>query len=534
MAKKPQTLTCPSCGAPLKAAPLETRVQCQYCHATIELPNDNQPPIIITAPPASIDLSQIPRFTPAPRHKLAIAGWLTVSIVLFFVGILAAVLLLILPTSRSSTPTGPVIRALVDMQLVPAATGTGSDLLGIGYESDDSHRLVYLDFSQPEPVRWHSGDLGSDAYAVNAVVNGDTIYTVYQTRLFALRRSDGTKLWETSLSDKLSAGCDTCLQADASQVYAITQLGTVHAFNGSTGQQVWSTTLNREPNTMFLLSTGLAVLDDVNSQGAILLLDLLTGEQKYQIAPTCPNKIFADDPQTLGITSRNIWVDPDLRSLYLAYGFFEPNCLEKWDTASGTRQWQTEMPEDILRSDLLTAIDGGILLLAPTMSGDLWAANPADGAARQLLSQQDYYLRPLFTREGVVVVEAKRVKGSTRYEIWGLDSQSGKRLWQVIPRAVDSFNDSATSIMDSDGAFSAHPVDAGLGLLQAVDDPATITLDLIDIHTGVSLKQTSLAPPESSIFSLDIIGWHGNLVWFEAEDIFAVDVSSGATVVQWP
>ena len=47
MAKKPTSLVCPSCGAPLKVAEKQNRVDCQYCHATIELPSENLPPIII-------------------------------------------------------------------------------------------------------------------------------------------------------------------------------------------------------------------------------------------------------------------------------------------------------------------------------------------------------------------------------------------------------------------------------------------------------------------------------------------------------
>ena len=46
MSDSPRTLTCPSCGSPLQADENDRRVQCQYCHATVDLP-DNDPPIII-------------------------------------------------------------------------------------------------------------------------------------------------------------------------------------------------------------------------------------------------------------------------------------------------------------------------------------------------------------------------------------------------------------------------------------------------------------------------------------------------------
>ncbi len=55
MTDSPRTLTCPSCGSPLQADENDRRVQCQYCHATVDLP-DNDPPVVIV--PGSIPSKQ--------------------------------------------------------------------------------------------------------------------------------------------------------------------------------------------------------------------------------------------------------------------------------------------------------------------------------------------------------------------------------------------------------------------------------------------------------------------------------------------
>jgi len=88
--------------------------------------------------------------------------------------------------------------------------------------------------------------------------------------------------------------------------------------------------------------------------------------------------------------------------------------------------------------------------------------------------------------------------------------------------------------MDSGGAFGVHATQYGLSLLQAFDDPARITLERLDFLTGVSQGQFSYSPQESSIFSLQVIGWRTDQVWLDSDGILVLDLSSGVLVNSWP
>ena len=265
----------------------------------------------------------------------------------------------------------------------------------------------------------------------------------------------------------------------------------------------------------------------------ILIFDPANGQVLQQIAPVCPNNIFQDDPQEFGLYSI-LWPAADNSYFYVAYGFWEPGCLEKWDAVKGQRVYQTLLLEDLVRNDLLHLVVEDAIYFSPTMSGQTWMLETGSGDARAVTSDKDYYTRPVAAQGEVVVIEAKRNRGSTRYELWGIDRRSGNRLWQFIPQAEDSFFDTANSIMDGGGIFAVHATDNGLALLQAFDDPARITLEQLDFLTGVSQGQVTYSPKISSIFSLQLIGWREHQVWLDSDGILVLDLPSGVLVYSWP
>jgi len=520
MAQKPQSLVCPSCGAPLKVKTDETRVECQYCHATVELPEDERPPIILTAP--TVDYHY-------PKNRARNIVLILTLITLIAGAAIVLPIVLFASGAKSSTVPGVKIYSIVNARLVPDT----NELLGITYNSDESRRPVMLDFNQENPLRWQGDNLGDESYQAKFLVVGKQFITAMDTRLYAVNRVDGENLWETSLSDQLPVGCETCLQSSDLKVYALTQIGRLHAYDLATGKQLWSVGLTTTPRNLYLFSNGPAVVDEVEGVPTILIFDPANGQILQQIAPLCPNNIFQDDPQEFGLYS-TLWPAADNSYFYVAYGFWEPGCLEKWDAVKGQRVYQTLLPEDLVRNELLHLVVEDAIYFSPTMSGQTWMLETGSGDARAVTSDKDYYTRPVAARGEVVVIEAKRNRGSTRYELWGIDRRSGDRLWQFIPQAEDSFFDTANSIMDEGGIFAVHATDNGLSLLQAFDDPARITLERLDFQTGVSQGQFSYLPEESSIFSLQVIGWRADQVWLDSDGILVLDLSSGVLVHSWP
>ncbi|HNT53111.1 MAG TPA: PQQ-binding-like beta-propeller repeat protein [Anaerolineaceae bacterium] len=522
-------LTCPSCGAPLKAAEEDRRIQCQYCHTMVDLPDSQEP---IEEKPIVINLSD---FQPreAPKRTATFLGVLIFALAVVPIGII--LLLIGLDNSKKTISPGEIVYSVVNQVLISDEhTGATADMMGIAYTSDDSHRLVYLDFDQTPVIRWKSEDLGDESYRVQHFVQGDQVIVVEETHLRTLNRADGTLLWETSLSDKLSSACDNCLQADDEKIYVLTQIGILHTFDRLTGQQLWSAGLEETPDTILLFSSGPGVVDNLAGVPTVIIFDKENGQRLYTIQPVCPNRTFTSDPQEMALYS-NIWTTADRNGFYVAYGFWEPGCLDKWSIESGERTWQAEVSEEITRSSsILQLSTPDTLYLAIENDGILWSVDLNSGEARQLATEENYYLRPLFAQDGILVVEAQRTRGSTRFEIWGLDGETGERKWQVIPTAEDSLDQEASSIMDSGGAFTVQNTSSGMALIQAFDDPERLTFDLIDLHTGVTQNQASYAMPETSIFTLEKIGWSGDTIWIYSDGTYAFNGGSGLREIKWP
>ena len=167
----------------------------------------------------------------------------------------------------------------------------------------------------------------------------------------------------------------------------------------------------------------------------------------------------------------DLWPSSDGDTFTTAYGFWDPACLDQWDTRSGTRLWQAEFPEGFTRGDLKIYTDNTSLYLTPQNSGELWAVDAASGIPRMVHTNPDYIFQPLYDYENVLAVQAERTIGSTRYELWGLDKATGEKLWQYIPQAARPLSESPSSIMDADGIFTTSGRGDELVLLQAFDDP---------------------------------------------------------------
>lgn len=519
MVQKPQSLVCPSCGAPLKVKEDETRVECQYCHATVELPEDEQPPILISPPTIEYHYVQ-------PRRRL---GWIFILVLLLVVGAFALPFILIASTTTRSTTPGVSVYSITSPLLLPGS----NQVLGITYNSDETRRPALLDFDQSNPLLWQAEDLGDEAYRARFLVTETQVVAAMDARLFALNRTDGALLWETSLSDALPVGCEGCLQEADGRLFALTQLGTLHAYDLASGQQIWNTGLEETPRELYLFGSGPAVVDTLDGTPTIVIFDPASGQRLQEIAPTCPNHVFEDDPQEMD-SSPMLWTDADRRYFYLAYGFWEPGCLEKWDAQSGERLYQSLLPEDLVRGDLLHLQAGDLTVLAPASGSQVWLLENVSGEARQLVADENYNLRPVALQGQVVVVEAKRSRGSARYELWGISTASGERLWQFIPQGEEPASENITSIIDSGGVYAVQALPGGLALLQAFDDPARITLETLNFQTGVSQGQVSYTPKETSIFSLEVIGWRENQVWLQSDGLLVLEINSGKRLYSWP
>jgi outer membrane protein assembly factor BamB len=524
VAKKIASLLCPSCGAPLKAVEHQTRVDCQYCHATIELPEDESP-LVIVQPATNPDYHY-------NRLGGKIIGWLVGAFLILLLGGIGISVLLSSVFSDAKVDGGVRIYTFTNLKLIPAAeTETGQQLLGVSYNSDETRKLSLLNFSQSPIVRWQSANLGDESYLSKYVQAGDNVVLVSKTSISAWRKSDGSKIWETSLSDQLPSNCDTCLLATSDMIFALTQIGTLHAIDLQTGQQKWYKNFDEWHDGIAVFNDNPLVAHNQDGVASLVTYDGQNGQVLNVSQPTCPNNIFTDDDQEFDLNSAIITQPGDY---YLIYGFWEPGCFEKWDPVNFSRTWQSLMPEEIARGNQLYLFTGQSIFITTERNNKIWKVNESDGDSSLFLENENYTIRPLLFQSGILIVEAYRTKGSTRYEIWGYDSNSGERLWQIIPDASRALSDNPSSIIDSSGVYAITLQDGQLIMLQAFDEPARLTFDQIELTGGVRKAQTTYTLPDQTVFSLTLIGWQNHIAWLEADGIYGFDAYTGQPVAQWP
>lgn len=524
MAKNPTSLLCPSCGAPLNVAELQTRVDCQYCHATIELPADKTTPIIIQ-PPTLPDFKYI-----KPIGKMI--GWLIGVFFFLVLGGVAFVLFTTFAKSENQTVEGVRIYSVYDLKFLPSKeTQASKQFIGIAYNSDESRKLTMLDFDQEPILRWQAFDMGEQSYQSTYALAGENIVLISKASLSLLRRSDGIKIWETSLSDQLPTSCDSCLAVSENTIFALTQIGVLHAFDLSSGQQKWSKSFEKWHDGIAVFNNNPIIVQEVEGVSEIVTYDGTSGQILNTSSPTCPNHIFTDDPQEFEMNS-DLIVNQEF--YYLLYGFWEPGCFEKWNPSTNTMEWQSLLPETLVRSGQHILFSEEWIFIAAERSKQIWKIDSKNGNASLFLENENYDLRPIDTKDNILIVEAIRTKGSSRYEIWGYDLTSGDRIWQIIPQASRPLAANTSSIIDSTGVYDIHLTSNKLILLQAFNDPARVTFDQIELASGVVQKQTSFTLPDQTVFSLSLIGWQDEIAWLDTDEIYGFNSLTGQPISQWP
>jgi hypothetical protein len=102
------------------------------------------------------------------------------------------------------------------------------------------------------------------------------------------------------------------------------------------------------------------------------------------------------------------------------------------------------------------------------IDGSLTRINKKDGEIHGIVTVENYDLVPLLEGEGILLVRAKRTLGSTRFELWGMDVDSGEVLWQKqMPNSepIDPPDAMSGLVDDTDWGFTWQPAQEGLWLV---------------------------------------------------------------------
>lgn len=548
MNDKIHAVNCPSCGAPLQMpAEYQQYFKCQFCGTTIE---DQTPPHEreVGALPrlsiyssSSLSTIQIPKQELLESAKHAGRNLFFIILGISMVAALALILFfgVLKNTGNLNSITSQLNRLHVYSfglsRLLPSDNGTQPDLVSITRNSDDTNRMVYLDFEGIPQLRWQSAPLGDGSdYSYNPVVPGvAAIFFSYKTTLVAFNRLDGVILWQAALSDEIMNICKDCMQVFGGHLVTLTTDGVLSGFDTRSGQQVWSHRLNETPRQLLNLGGRPALLETQDDLVGINIYDPADGSLVKRIVPECPNEIFTDSPQHLGIYDP-LFVSSNGKTFYVLISDYDPGCLQSWDSVSLSRSWQTSVPSDILGSmqwNPYLFTDDALYL---NTDHDLFRVSLQNGAYQDIFSDADHKLTPLAVQDGKLVVLAERTRGTTQYSLWGLDIPSKSKLWEFDPKAKDLY-DGDSSVVYQEGMFTSALNGSRVILLEAFSEPASISFTVLNLSDGSQLSKKIIKVAEDSSYWIDVIAWASDRITLELGDhIRLIDYANGAEITTWP
>jgi outer membrane protein assembly factor BamB len=423
--------------------------------------------------------------------------------------------------------------------ILPTGGAGGPDVLVYTYDTLQDTRFLSYILGGTQSVRWPSDPLGEDSYRAALAVDDTKVLAVVKTRVFALDRQSGSLAWEASISDEIPYSCpDDCLMVVGQRVVVLSRDGRLAGFDAQSGQTVWNTRLNSTPDQLYAVNGQLAVFDNRDGAVVLLVIDPVDGSEQETLTPECtdPSSGFVDDP---GFNSQ-VLVTPDQRSLVLLFGFFS-SCVQRWDIASGSMAWNASLgdvafshafgPTSIISGDSVY-VAGDNQLLTVGLTDGIWTV---------LTDDPDYELVPLGTRDGVLITRAKRTRGSTRFELWGLEMSTGRQVWQhPLPDSepLDEPDRMSGLIDKGDSAWTAHLTAEGLVVVTAMAEPHQLTVETLDPATGTSAGATPipLAGITGGFYAVpDVVAWVDDQLWLIVEGrVYAVSPAQGALEFKWP
>jgi outer membrane protein assembly factor BamB len=445
----------------------------------------------------------------------------------------------------------------VESAVIPVTEGDEEektpDLLIFNRRLDPPPIEFYLSYAYKEEDRWEvrwEHNLGSDIVGytdVTTLVDEARVYVIVGPTVQALKLSDGTVEWETSLSDEVAATCRECATLTKDRLVVLTSDLVLQGVDVDSGEVEWSyemkTSLDWRVKPIVLGEGDKVALadqtdSDVAAPGVLRVFKTGDGEQLQSIAPQCSDKPF-------GVSSP-MFIDKEGKNAYFTFSSGVTHCIQGWDIEGGSMLWENTLPEEIskdpsffdnphldnpglLADDALYYGFGG-----PVQKGKLIDINLSDGAINLLLEDPKYAIAPLLKGDGILLVRASRTKGSEQDELWGVDISSGEVLWQHELQATDLMgwgsNDSGV------GTWTLAPAGGRLAVIQVISegggsDPYYVVVEILNIQDGTITAEAKTLVDDGH--------WMGTAstkyrAYLSIRNLYSVYLETGDVDWEWP
>jgi outer membrane protein assembly factor BamB len=416
---------------------------------------------------------------------------------------------------------------------IPASgNAQASNLLITNWDPREETETVYVTYvakdGNARKVLWEKEIAEYDGwYRPRAIFDERRIYYLAGERLLAFDQTDGSIAWEASLSDLVSTSCEHCIQKANDRIVILTTDYVLQGIDASSGELAWSVRLNNSSTARegFSVVGGQIVLSDqTESQGstqAVHIFDPHSGSLVRTVSPTCPEtdyrpwftEMFIDRSSSNG------------RVIFLYKCISDP-FVQSWDLASGEMVWQQPLPED---TD--TSVDSFLLghdtLYVNVYHGRL-KISLATGQTENLPEPDpDYEFILLEEHEDILIGKARRTRGSTRHELWGLKGVA-ERIW-----SYELGTDTLFGVDSGSADWTYRLTPDGIVVIQILDDPEPhISVVLLNPQNGQVIQQNEMSLKSAS---LQGVAWDSDTAYMTLwGDVYAVDLATLAITPEWP
>lgn len=514
--------TCPDCGTVVQR---NAQGSFGYTGETTNLA-DVPPPVIpptytppgLPPPPAAIPPQPMPG---VQTRSGCLPSIIVIGVIVLLLGLgYAGITFLASAPVVADRPNLPIIAPLATMEGlppiqfpdIPIATdlnlhsvalalprdGDGADLIAYSYNTDvvsserDRYNLVYVEGDAQPTIRWTGPQLSDSAYQSLVVLHDDTIFLADQDQLYAVNIANGSVIWQRALP--VEPSCKTCLQAIDERVIVFQKDGTLQAFNAADGEPAWDMRLKSSPDALPVVDGLLLTLrdrDDDSGGVQIALLDPESGQSVRTLAPAC-----TQEGTSFNQPLRYSWqILPIPGSDSVVISYTSGGCIDRWNLRSGEREWRVNdedglFPFNWIGETYLMTED----LLVFSTGDTVVRLDLQDGALAQLYTDEEYTLVPIGVADEMLIVSAAPEWDSQRFALWGLDAQ-GERRWEF---AIDGED----RLENSSGDWEAHVARTGVVVIQALQDPNRVQIDVLDPDTGTAELQEQTDFPGSGSMTL--------------------------------
>jgi len=534
-AKRLLSNLCPNCGAPLDlsgVAPDQTHIQCQYCGSSAALPQRGKP-----APPTT-RITVIESNQPEQAEQPSAQSKGCASALAFVTGILilgVAVLIALIEAGLlapllTNLPTlflpAPVFGA---PYLMPRQNDGPQQILYMSAADRQTFAVSYEPAARRE--NWRSPLFNASFTDMTLAADDERAYIAHGDALTALNRSDGSVAWEIALAFGISpphacAG-GACLQAFGNHVVARLKDGTLMALDGPGGRTLWTKRLNTVNGGVFNAAGQPAVVDTIdNTSNAAQwqVFDVRSGAVTLQIAPRLTGERGRD---VRADVNDAYMLSPDGRFLYVVAGGSRA-AVWKFDARSGEQIWAYE-----------DGAGGGTALLPfigalpyPVTNNALFVVENSSeatvvridantGEASRIFSQDRVEIRAALAGDDILVISAQPTFDRSKTELWGLDTETGGRAWQMRLNTRHAFDD-----------WALESYNGRLFLAQTQWEEGRALFDALDPRTGVSAGQISVPIARAD---LNGAAFGQGVAWLNISNrLHEVSMSDGQVRSTWP